>query len=186
MKKKSLIQSRKSTIQGLHGMSHAVRVLLGPLTETSTSLTPEIPDILREVLDDSFRHYVSGKISVYDLLVDVDLLCKVRKVNSSKFMNVVVWFIVSLGREFSAKGTRGGRPRRHGDYFEQTVYTFVDEEREKRARSGLSGNQLDDCYAVVARFRDLGYRHLTPESVRNVYRRQRKARKIVVVKTPQF
>jgi hypothetical protein len=159
-------------------MSHAVRVLLGPLTETSTSLTRKIPDILREVLDDSFRHYVSGKISVYDLLVDVDLLCKVRKVDSSKLMAFVVLFIVSLGREFSAKGTRGGRPRRHGDYFEQTVCKFVDEEREKRVRGGLSGNQLDDCCAVVVRFRDLGYRHLTPEGVRNIYRRQRKARKV--------
>jgi hypothetical protein len=165
-------------------LSFAARVLSAPSVENSANFTPKIPDILREVLDDSFRHYVSGKISVYDLLVDVDLLCKVRKVNSSKLMDVVVWFIVSLGREFSAKGTRGGRPRRHGDYFEQTVYTFVDEEHEKRARSGLSGNHLDDCYAVVARFRDLGYRHLTPESVRNIYRRQRKARKVVVVKTP--
>jgi hypothetical protein len=160
-------------------LSFAARVFSAPSVESSTDIAPKIPDILREVLDDSFRHYVSGKISVYDLLVDVDLLCKVRKVNSSKLMAAVVWFIVSAGGGFSAKGTRGGRPRRHGDYFEQTVCKFVDEERERRTRSGELGNHLDDCCAVVARFRDLGYRHLTPEGVRNIYRRRRKAQKVV-------
>jgi hypothetical protein len=179
MKKKLATQGGKRKLRSPSRLSFAARVLSTPSVENSTSFAPKIPDILREVLDDSFRYYVSGKISVYDLLVDVDLLCKVRKVNSSKLMAAVVWFIVSAGREFSAKGTRGGRPRRHGDYFEQTVCKFVDEEREKRTRSGLTGNQLDDFYAVVMRFRHLGYPYVTPDSVRSIYLRRRKARKVM-------